>query len=101
LSARRDIPVAKAFFRKAFFRKAIKGEPSAPRTISLDGYAALHRAVRELKTDGFLPANMELRSSKYLNNMVGQDHRGVKQRLAVMLGFKRFGSAVITVAESS
>jgi transposase-like protein len=39
-----------------------------------------------------------LRSSKYLNNMIEQDHRGVKQRLAVMLGFKRFRSAGTTVA---
>jgi transposase-like protein len=30
--------------------------------------------------------------------MIEQDHRGVKQRLAVMLGFKRFRSGGITVA---
>jgi len=64
--------------------------PSRPRTITLDGYAASHRAVRELKADGWLPANTKLRSSKYLNNLIEQDHRGVKQRIAVMLGFKEF-----------
>ena len=41
LSGKRDIGAA-----KAFFRKAIKTEGSAPRTITLDGYAASHRAVR-------------------------------------------------------
>ena len=60
------------------------------RTITLDAYAASHRAVRELKADGSLPANTKLRSSKYLNNLIEQDHRGVKQRIAVMLGFKEF-----------
>jgi transposase-like protein len=37
-----------------------------------------------------LPTNTKLRSSKYLNNLIEQDHRGVKQRIAVMLGFKEF-----------
>ena len=46
--------------------------------------------MRELKADGWLPANTKLRSSKYLNNLIEQDHRGVKQRIAVMLGFKEF-----------
>src|SRR4029077_13506443 len=38
----------------------------------------------------------KLRSSKYLNNLIEQDHRGVKQRIAVMLGFKAFRNAAIT-----
>ena len=75
LSPRRDVAAA-----KAFFRKAIKSQQRCPRTITLDGYAASHRAVRELKADGLLPANTKLRSSKYLNNLIEQNHRGVKQR---------------------
>ncbi|WP_299971736.1 DDE-type integrase/transposase/recombinase, partial [uncultured Roseobacter sp.] len=31
--------------------------------------------------------------SKYLNNIVEQDHRGVKRRTRPMMGFKSFGSA--------
>jgi transposase-like protein len=93
LSAKRNLAVA-----KAFFRKAIKSQQRCPQTITLDGYAASHRAVRELKADGWLPANTKLRSSKYLNNLIEQDHRGVKQRIAVMLGFKEFGNATITIA---
>ena len=54
--------------------------------------------MRELKTDGLLPAETKLRSSKYLNNLIEQDHRGVKQRIAVMLGFKGFRNAAITIA---
>ena len=45
-----------------------------------------------------LPRNTKLRSSKYLNNLIERDHRGVKQRVAVMLGFKQFRNAVITIA---
>ena len=44
-----------------------------------------------------LSADTKLRSSKYLNNLIEQDHRGVKQRVAVMLVFKWFGDAAITI----
>ncbi len=54
--------------------------------------------MRELKADGSLPRDTKLRSSKYLDNLIEQDHRSVKQRVAVMLGFKRFRNAAITIA---
>src|ERR1700674_2981420 len=92
LSAKRDVAAA-----KGFFRKAIKSQQRAPQTITLDGYAASHRAVHELKDDGLLPRDTKLRSSKHLNNLIEQDHRGVKQRIAVMLGFKGFRDAAITI----
>jgi len=38
------------------------------------------------------------RSSKYLNNLIEQDHRGVKSRIRPMLGFKLFDRAAVTVA---
>jgi transposase-like protein len=93
LSSKRDVGAA-----KAFFRKAIKRQGSAPRTITLDGYAASHRAVREMQTDGQIPDDTKLRSSKYLNNLIEQDHRGVKLRLGPMLGFKWFRTAEITIS---
>ena len=71
LSPKRDVAAA-----KAFFKKAIKSQGRAPHTITLDGYAASHRAVREMKHDGLLLQDTKLRSSKYLNNMIEQDHRG-------------------------
>ena len=40
----------------------------------------------------------KVRTSKYLNNLVGQDHRRVKQRIYPMLGFKNFGSAAVTIS---
>jgi transposase-like protein len=92
LSARRDVAAAKAFFRKAI------GSATSATDDHLDGYAASHRAVRELKAAGCLPTETKLRSSKYLNNLIKQDHRSVKQRVAVMLGFKQFRNPVITIA---
>jgi transposase-like protein len=76
----------------------MKSQQCAPQTITLDGYAASHRAVRELKADGSLPTDTKLRSSKYLNNLIEQGHRSVKQRIAVMLGLKQFRNAAITIA---
>jgi transposase-like protein len=49
-------------------------------------------------TDDLLPKGTKLRSSKYLNNLIEQDHRGVKFRAQPMLGFKTFESAVIPIA---
>jgi transposase-like protein len=83
---------------KAFFKKAIRHEGRLPHTITLDGYAASHRAVREMREDGLLPRRTKLRTSKYLNNLIEQDHRGIKSRTRPMLGFKNFASAAITIA---
>ena len=51
-----------------------------------------------MKADGQLAADTKLRSSKYLNNLIEQDHRGVKLRIGPMLGFKRFRTAAVTIA---
>ena len=64
LSERRDVAAAKAFFRKSMKHHG------APRVITLDAYAASHRAVRELKSDGKMPKRVRVRSSKFLNNGV-------------------------------
>ncbi len=93
LSPNRDTAAA-----MAFFRKALRTQDRAPASITLDGYAASHRAVREMQRDGLLPKPTKLRSSKYLNNLIEQDHRGIKSRTRPMLGFKNDDSAVITIA---
>ena len=93
LSDRRNVAAA-----KAFFKKATRHEGHAPHTITLDGYAASHRAVREMQITGMLPQGTKLRSSKYLNNLIEQDHRGIKSRARPMLSFKNFNSAAITLA---
>jgi transposase-like protein len=92
LSERRDVAAAKRFFGKAMRHNG------TPRVITLYSYAASHRAIRELKSAGSMSCRVRIRSSKYLNNVVEQDHRRVKQRIAPMLGFKRFDTATITIS---
>jgi transposase-like protein len=91
LSERRDVAAA-----KRFFRNAIKNN-GTPRVVTLDAYAASHRAIAELKSIGTVPRRVRIRSSKYLNNVVEQDHRRIKQRIRPMLGFKRFDTAAVTI----
>ncbi len=91
LSKRRDVAAAKRFFSRA------TRQHGAPRVITLDGYAASHRAVAELKAAGTLPRRVRIRSCKYLNNVIEQDHRRIKQRIRPMLGFKRFKTAAVTI----
>jgi hypothetical protein len=55
-------------------------------TIILNWYVASHRAAREMKAAGQLAVDTKLRSSKYLNNLIELDHRGVKLRIGPMLG---------------
>ena len=57
---------------KAFFKKAIRHQGHAPHTIALDGYAASHRAVREIQHADMLPKSTKLRSSMYLNKLVAK-----------------------------
>jgi transposase-like protein len=92
LSERRDVTAAKRFFGKAMRSHA------TPRVITLNAYAASHRAIRDPKSAGVMPARVRIRSSKYLNNVVEQDHRRIKHRIRPMLGFKRFETATITIS---
>lgn len=92
LSEHRDIAAAKRFFTRALERHG------TPETITLDGYPATHAAVAELTKIGVLRPQTKVRTSKYLNNFVEQDHRRVKQRIYPMLGFKKFRNAAVTIA---
>jgi transposase-like protein len=92
LSKNRDKVAAVRFFKKAI------GNHDVLEKITLDGSQASHRAVVELKAEGVLPAQTLVRTSQYLNNLIEQDHRKVKQRCYPMLGFKTFGNAEVTLS---
>src|SRR5437763_1039765 len=92
LSRRRDVNAAKVFLRKAMNGQRI------PTKITLDAYAASHRAVADSKVSGELPKRVRIRTSKYLNKEVEQDHRRVKQRLRPMLGLKSFRTAARVIS---
>ena len=94
LSPKRDAAAARRFFRKALKQPHTVN----PRTITVDTNAAYPVAAKAMKRDAELWRFAKLRQVKYLNNIVEQDHRGVKQRIYPMLGFKSFRKAVVTIS---
>ena len=89
LTAKRDAEAAKRFFRKAL--NAVHAQE--PRIINVDKNAAYPKAIDELKAKEELPKKVELRQNKYLNNIVEQDHRGIKRLVKPGMGFGSFNTA--------
>jgi transposase-like protein len=87
LSLDRTVEAAQAFFRKSVSKEGRLW----PTKINLDGNAASHRALRDLRNEDRRWVTVLVRVRRYLNNVVEQDHRAVKQRCASMLGFKVSG----------
>ena len=83
LSKKRDMAAAKAFFKKAL---AIADAP--PEQVTTDGHDAYPRAVKEE-----LSVKVQHRTSRYLNNRIEQDHRGIRGRYKGMRSFNNFNSA--------
>ena len=61
--------------------------------INVDKNAAYPKAFAELKAEGYIPENCELRQVKYLNNVVEQDHRFIKRLTRPGMGFFSFETA--------
>jgi transposase-like protein len=84
---------------REFFTKALKTHhPRWPTKLNLDGNTASHRALRVLRQENRQWQYVEIRSRRYLNNIVEQDHHAVKRRCAPMLAMKSFPTAAITLA---
>jgi transposase-like protein len=66
--------------------------------INVDGHPAYARATAELKNTGKLGRRCRCRPCPYLNNIVEQDHRFIKKRIAASLWFRSVEGAVQTVA---
>ena len=62
-----------------------------PEKITNDGSAANEAAIKSYNTE--YGTAIAIRKIKYLNNIVEQDHRGVKRITRPMLGFKAFDAA--------
>ena len=93
LTAKRDTNAAKRFFSKAL--KA--SHTQEPRVINVDKNPSYPPAIEQLKKSDILPEETKLRQVKYLNNMVEQDHRGVKHLINPGMSFGSFNSARRTI----
>jgi transposase-like protein len=59
----------------------------------VDKNATYPVAIDALKADETINQESELRQSKYLNNLIEQDHRNVKRIVKPMMGFQSFNTA--------
>ena len=90
LRARRDYAAARRFFERAIELHGV------PEKITIDKSGANTAAIDGMRADS--GADIELRQSKYLNNIVEQDHRVIKRIVRPMMGFKAFRCARIILA---
>ena len=67
-----------------------------PEKITIDKSGANTVAIQNLRVDSCV--DIETRQSKYLNNIVDQDHRANKRIVRPMLGFKTFRCARAVIA---
>ena len=93
LSARRNKEAAKRFFKKVLKARHNK----QPRVINVDKNPAYPPAIEELKSEKVLGRKSKIRQVKYLNNLVEQDHRGVKRITNAALGYQSFHTAWRTI----
>jgi putative transposase len=90
LTPTRDRDAAEAFLHKAIrtqgLPEKITIDKSGSNTAAIQHYNKTHQTA------------IVIRRSKYLNNLVEQDHRAVKRLTRPMLGFKSFWAARCTIA---
>src|SRR5215510_6984743 len=67
-------------------RPKITIDKSGANTAAIEHYNEMHKTT------------IAIRHSKYLNNIVEQDHRAVKHKVRPMLGFQSFWAARCTIA---
>jgi transposase-like protein len=92
LSPTRDTQAAQAFFEKAI------GSSGKPEKVNMDKSGANLAGLERVNQS--LPENQQIivRQVKYLNNLIEQDHRGIKRIVKPMLGFKSLLCAAATLA---
>lgn len=90
LTAKRDMGAARRFFDKAISANGI------PDKVNLDKSGANKAALDAINGNSITP--FKIRQTKYLNNIVEQDHRAIKRRIRPMLNFKSFRGASCVLA---
>ena len=89
LTKKRDKKAAKRFFVKAIKNNGL------PEKITIDKSGSNYAAIEAYNAENNI--DIEIRQVKYLNNIVEQDHRGIKRITRPMLGFKEFYLASVTI----
>jgi len=89
LTDQRDQEAALRVLKQAIRRHGV------PETITIDGSEANAAAIKRYNEEH--GTAIIIRQVKYLNNIIEQDHRSVKQVTRPMLGFKSFEAAEATL----
>ncbi len=92
-SAKRDISAAKRFFKKMMRTDHRR----VPFSISVDKHASYPDAFAASQEEKVLPFDCHLRRTKYLTNIVEQDHRFIRRRWRAMQCFRTFHTAERTI----
>ena len=90
LTSRRDRHASRRFLEKAM------KNTEDPSLINIDQSGANTAGIKDYNKKH--ETEIEIRQCKYLNNIVEQDHRNIKRRIRLMLGFKSFWTARIVLA---
>lgn len=93
LSAKRDVLAAKRFFKKVMRADHRR----VPFSISTDKHASYPEAFAASQEEKVLPPDCKLGRTKYLTNIVKQDHRFVRRRWRAMQCFRSFHTAERTL----
>jgi hypothetical protein len=76
----------------------VTGSPVSSHIAAMLPVTGHSRVLSQPDVKPYVCIDILMRQNKYLNNVVEQDHRGVKRVTQPMLGFKSFWRARITIA---
>jgi IS6 family transposase len=93
LSAKRDVSAAQRFFKKMMRADHRR----LPFSISVDKHASYPDAFSVSQAEKVVPKDCRLRRTKYLTNIVKQDHRFIRRRWRAMQRFRSFHTAERTL----
>lgn len=91
LRAKRGYAAARQFLERAIDLYGV------PEKITIDKSGAKTTAILSVTAD--FGADIELRQSKYMNNIAEQDNRAIKRIVQPMLGFKSLCCARVPIAD--